>query len=281
MGKLAVLLILPALVVAGPSPHTCRLVDAIPFFNFNKERSSIEDTQDLTLLTEFARFMNHKVPSMLEEFAHLKNILNIGQDEDIQPGKDLTAANLRMPKQLDYETEIKNLFDMTEALTRQQQSKLFFSKPETTTTTTETPDEGEDNAIKASIKKVVKKVVDSMKEVVETIKTQPLSVSSIKSIFAGIIDGIKKTLNDANIPVPGIKPTEAPVDKPDPEEPSFFAKWPQLRSVRGLKEWSLKDVSHTLLEMGFVIFVLENTLIQNIRTSPPPRGKPRAFNNCT
>jgi len=224
--KLAVLLILPALVVAGPSPHTCRLVDAIPFFNFNKERSSIEDTQDLTLLTEFARFMNHKVPSMLEEFAHLKNILNIGQDEDIQPGKDLTAANLRMPKQLDYETEIKNLFDMTEALTRQQQSKLFFSKPETTTTTTETPDEGEDNAIKASIKKVVKKVVDSMKEVVETIKTQPLSVSSIKSIFAGIIDGIKKTLNDANIPVPGIKPTEAPVDKPDPEEPSFFAKWP-------------------------------------------------------
>merc|ERR1711862_647094 len=108
------------------------------------------------------------------------NILNIGQDEDIQPGKDLTAANLRMPKQLDYETEIKNLFDMTEALTRQQQSKLFF-----TTTTTESPEEGADNAIKASIKKVVKKVVDSMKEVVETIKTQPLSVSSIKSIFAG------------------------------------------------------------------------------------------------
>merc|ERR1712050_125157 len=93
---LVVLFLLPALTAAVPSPHPCRLVDAIPFFNFDKERSSIEDNNDLTVLTEFARFMNHKVPAMLEEFAHLKNILNVGPVENFQPGKDQTAANLRL-----------------------------------------------------------------------------------------------------------------------------------------------------------------------------------------
>merc|ERR1712136_90966 len=155
---LMVLFLVPALTTAVPSPHTCRLVDAIPFFNFDKERSSIEDNNDLTVLTEFARFMNHKVPAMLEEFAHLKNILNVGPVENFQPGKDQTAANLRMPKNLQF--EIGSLFDMADGLTREQQSKLFFSK-------TETPaDESAD--IKESIKKVVNKVVESMKDVVDT-----------------------------------------------------------------------------------------------------------------
>merc|ERR1711979_186826 len=116
---LVVLFLLPALTAAVPSPHPCRLVDAIPFFNFDKERSSIEDNNDLTILTEFARFMNHKVPAMLEEFANLKNILNIGPVENFQPGKDQTAANLRMPKNLQF--EIGSLFDMADGLTREQQ----------------------------------------------------------------------------------------------------------------------------------------------------------------
>jgi len=224
-----VLFLLPALTAAVPSPHTCRLVDAIPFFNFDKERSSIEDNNDLTILTEFARFMNHKVPAMLEEFANLKNILNIGPVENFQPGKDQTAANLRMPKNLQF--EIGSLFDMADGLTREQQAKLFFSKPEattatTTTTTPETPDD-ESADIKESIKKVVNKVVESMKDVVDTIKSKPLSVSSIKSIFAGIIDGVKKTLNDAGIPLPSSKPTDSTTEKPETEtEISFFAKWP-------------------------------------------------------
>ena len=51
---------------------------------------------------------------------------------------------------------------------------------------------------------------------VDTNKSKPLSVSSIKSIFAGIIDGVKKTLNEAGIPLPNPKPevmTESPMEE--------------------------------------------------------------------
>merc|ERR1712129_590326 len=218
--KLAILIILPALAVAVPTPNTCRLVDVIPFFNFGENGRSSMDSEDLTVLTEFARFMNHKVPLMLEEFAHLKNILNVARFDNIEEGQDLTAANLRMPKHLQYENEIRSIFDMADQFTKTQQSKFFFPKAEETIEpmeeelSTEAPmeeelpteapmeEEPESNNIKESIKNVVQKVVDSMKDVVDTIKSKPLSVSSIKSIFAGIIDGVKKTLNDAGIPLP-------------------------------------------------------------------------------
>merc|ERR1719210_479848 len=62
---------------------------------------------------------------------------------------------------------------------------------------------GAKEKIKETIKKVVKKVVDAMKDVVNTIKSKPLKVSTIKAIFSGIIDGVKKTILDAGIPLPG------------------------------------------------------------------------------
>ena len=234
---------------AVPAPNTCRLVDAIPFFNDGSDgRSSIND-EDLTVLTEFARFMNHKVPQMLEEFAHLKNILNVGRSDNTEEDKDPTVANLRMGKHIEYENEILSIFEMADEITKKKaQSKFFLyptkaptipTSPTTpTTTTSEAPVDEESGNIKESIKQVVQKVVDSMKEVVDTIKSKPLSVSSIKSIFAGIIDGVKKTLNDAGIQLPNPEPevsTETPMEEaPEVTESSpavdsqlsFFAKWP-------------------------------------------------------
>ena len=150
-----------------------------------------------------------------------------------------------MGKNIILETEILSIFEEARKLAENQQSKFFFStKPEvtiettpattttsTTSTTTGTPID-EDSNIKDSIKQVVQKVVDSMKDVVDTIKSKPLSVTSIKAIFAGIIDGVKKTLNEAGISLPNKEEatTEATMPKPEPEVDnsglSFFAKWP-------------------------------------------------------
>merc|ERR1712129_628461 len=239
--QLAILIILPALAAAVPTPNTCRLVDVIPFFNFGENGRSSMDSEDLTVLTEFARFMNHKVLLMLEEFAHLKNILNVARFDNIEEGQDLTAANLRMPKHLQYENEIRSIFDMADQFTKKQQSKFFFPKAEETMEeelSTEAPmeeepmeEEPESNNIKESIKNFVQKVVDSMKDVVDTIKSKPLSVSSIKSIFAGIIDGVKKTLNDAGITLQDPQPEEEETPAPEASvdsELSYFAKWPLI-----------------------------------------------------
>merc|ERR1712147_618708 len=150
-----------------------------------------------------------------------------GRADISEDDKDQTVANLRMGKHLEYENEILAIFDMADEITKKKaQSKFFFSETEasttatspttastTTTTTSEAPLDEESSNIKESIKQVVQKVVDSMKDVVDTIKSKPLSVSSIKSIFAGIIDGVKKTLNDAGIPLPNAEPeasTEGP-----------------------------------------------------------------------
>merc|ERR1740129_1049046 len=130
--KLAILFVLPALAAARFKPNTCRMVDVIPFFNEDAHGRSTSNDEDLSVLTEFARFMNHKVPQMLEEFAHLKNILNVGRssfDED----KDQTVANLRMPKNLKLDNEIRAMFDMAEEITNAQvQSKFFFPNKEET-----------------------------------------------------------------------------------------------------------------------------------------------------
>ena len=81
---------IPALVAAVPKQGICRLVDAIPFFNDAGARSSISD-EDINVLTDFARFMNQKVPQMLEEFALLKQE---GRSFDVEEFCDMTGRGL-------------------------------------------------------------------------------------------------------------------------------------------------------------------------------------------
>jgi len=159
----------------------------------------------------------------------LKNILNVGRS-NFAEDKDQTVANLRMPKNLKLDNEIRAMFDMAEEITNAQvQSKFFFPNKEETEEMEEMEETEESSKIKDSIKQVVQKVVDSMKAVVDTIKSKPLSVDSIKSIFAGIIDGVKKTLTEAGIPLPGqSEEPEEPEEVVEPEDSklSYFAQWP-------------------------------------------------------
>jgi len=226
--------LLPALVVGVPTrKDTCRLVDAIPFFRPEANQRSgaaLDSTEDVAVLTEFARFMNRRVPRLLEEFAEAKQ-----RTSKLGYSSRQTLANLRMGRQYHFNHQILSLFQTAEKLTKEKQAgRLFFGSSEEEASGMEMEElfpvdnmeygsgmessgdedgsgmeegSGEDGGakekIKETIKKVVKKVVDAMKDAVNTIKSKPLKASTIKAIFSGIIDGIKKTLLDVGIPLPG------------------------------------------------------------------------------
>jgi len=94
--KLVLLLLLPAVLAHPRATNQCRLLDANPFFK-SLSRSSPEAVErDIELLTEFARFSQSTVPSMLARFAKLK------RDEMVNPeGLAPTLDNSQLvPSQL-------------------------------------------------------------------------------------------------------------------------------------------------------------------------------------
>ena len=184
----AAVLCSPVLVVASPRPG-CSLLDSLSILQPRARAGAGLDTE---ILTDFARFMDRKVPQLLEEFATRKQ---------------------RRPKSVDVD-EIQSLFEQVENI----DTKFWYSS---STTEPPTTTEQQEASFHESIESLVQNVVDSMKHVIESVQSQELPVNSVQVIFSGILSGIKETLAEAGVTVP-VQPAQQEQDS------SVFSSWPLL-----------------------------------------------------
>ena len=183
----AAVLCSPVLVLASPRPG-CSLLDSLAMLQPRARAGAGLDTE---ILRDFARFMDRKVPQLLEEFA---------------------ARKQRRPKSVDV-NEIQSLFEQVENI----DTKFWYSS-----TTTEPPTTTvQEASFQESIESLVQNVVDSMKHVIESVQSQELPVNSVQVIFSGILSGIKETLAEAGVTVP-VQPAHQEQDS------SVFSSWPLL-----------------------------------------------------
>ena len=191
-------LLFPQLIHGSAVPRKCNILAATSLFRRNVSDSNIgarhgvgADLDEQTL-GDFAKFINKKVPALLEEFA-----------------RSQMYKSRREPKHLDNFEEIQSIFNQIEL------EKSLIDAREVSPPTDE-----QDNEDIAD--RVVQNVVDSMNNLVESVQSQAISVEGVKAIFTGIINGIKASLIKHNVTTPIM-------ETPEPEvELSVLSSWPLL-----------------------------------------------------
>ena len=233
-------MLVPLVVHASPRPRECGLADLLPGFlqttDHSRGRSVGPDTSELT---ELARFLDSKAEEALMEFVLTRQARAVPRGAS-RPGtadRDRTVANLRTRvrtgKRLDWEfANIQAVFENFATATKDDESKFFFNTetttiaPEAETESAVTDTEATSAAEGTGIQQVVQSVVDSLQQVIEKIKNEPLPVTSVKAIFSGIIAGMKEILVESGL----AETVEGGAEEPQEESGSLtsLSSWPVL-----------------------------------------------------
>ena len=173
MNLIVLLLLAPSLIVGSAVPRKCNILDATSLFRRNDTdsiigaRNGISAALDDDTLGDFAKFINQRVPRLLEEFAQSQ-----------------IYKKKRKPKQLENLEEIQSVFNQIEL------EKSFTDLKE------------DEQGTQDTIDKVIQNVIDSMNNLVKSVQSQEISVDSVKAIFTSIINGIKASLIKHNVTTP-------------------------------------------------------------------------------
>merc|ERR1711997_388055 len=190
----AVLLLLPALALGVPYPPQCRFIDSMPFFR-SSARTTATHTQEVEMLTEFARFAQSRVPVLLSEFARYRQIL------DTEP-QALLRSITRMPK--------ARLFDDARADTTESPTDAPTGAP--TEAPTDAPTEAptteanSDNEVEREVQEAIETIVTVIKETFESLGKKTLSLDTIAQIGTGVILGVKEVFLTLGLDLPAELP---------------------------------------------------------------------------
>merc|ERR1712242_334017 len=186
----AVLLLLPALALGVPYPPQCRFIDSMPFFR-SSARTTATHTQEVEMLTEFARFAQSRVPVLLSEFARYRQIL------DTEP-QALLRSITRMPK--------ARLFDDARADTTDPTTEAPTDAPTDAPTEAPTTEANSDNEVEREVQEAIETIVTVIKETFESLGKKTLSLDTIAQIGTGVILGVKEVFLTLGLDLPAELP---------------------------------------------------------------------------
>merc|ERR1711997_639829 len=160
----AVLLLLPALALGVPYPPQCRFIDSMPFFR-SSARTTATHTQEVEMLTEFARFAQSRVPVLLSEFARYRQIL------DTEP-QALLRSITRMPKARLFDDARADTTDPTTEAPTGATTELptdttmdaTTESPTDAPTETPTTEANSDNEVEREVQEAIETIVTVIKE---------------------------------------------------------------------------------------------------------------------
>ena len=234
-------LLVPLVVRTSPRPRECGLADLLPGFLQTEDHSRGRAVgRDISELTELARFLDSKAEEALTEFVLTRQARAVprGATRHDTAARDRTIANLRTRvrtgKRLDWElANIQAVFEKFAKATKDDESKVFFNT-EAFTIVPETENESEIvNEVQSEeegigIQLVVQSVVDSLQQVIEKVKNEPLPVTSVKAIFSGIIAGMKEILVESGLAETVEGGAEEPQDQELTASLTSLSSWPVL-----------------------------------------------------
>merc|ERR1711997_1165851 len=206
----AVLLLLPALALGVPYPPQCRFIDSMPFFR-SSARTTATHTQEVEMLTEFARFAQSRVPVLLSEFARYRQIL------DTEP-QALLRSITRMPKARLFDDARADTTDpTTEALTGATTELPTDTTMDATTesptdaptgapTEAPTTEANSDNEVEREVQEAIETIVTVIKETFESLGKKTLSLDTIAQIGTGVILGVKEVFLTLGLDLPAELP---------------------------------------------------------------------------
>jgi len=160
---------------------SCNFLDTVGYSTSNSHK------QDAEIFKEFARFVDHKMPQIMLEFARQRasaeysrqrartEYVRFGSAEDI--GRE--EAQARPAWENETQEDNDNHIDITISDTR--------IDVEMTESSVDTEKESDELTI-------IQSVVGSLKKLVNKIQSNNLSPESVKNIFKGIVNGVKEII---------------------------------------------------------------------------------------
>merc|ERR1711878_65737 len=194
----AVLLLLPALALGVPYPPQCRFIDSMPFFR-SSARTTASHTQEVEMLTEFARFAQSRVPVLLSEFARYRQIL------DTEP-QALLRSITRMPKARLFDDARADTTDPTTEAPTGATTELPTDTTMDAPTEAPTTEANSDNEVEREVQEAIETIVTVIKETFESLGKKTLSLDTIAQIGTGVILGVKEVFLTLGLDLPAELP---------------------------------------------------------------------------
>jgi len=209
--RVSILLLLPAMALGVPYPPQCSFIETMPFFK-SSARSTASVTQEVEMLTEFARFAQSRVPVLLAEFARYRQILDAEPQALLRGIRRKPRARLfdwpraYAQRQVNSVTPSNSTIDnstMTEStMASSTMTESTMADTSTANPTSSSTPGSSDDELEREIQDAIKTIVDTIKETFESIEQQPLSVDTLVQIGAGVIKGVKDIATDIGFELP-------------------------------------------------------------------------------